>query len=119
MKREYRFILPTYERRTAPTSEADYRLRYALTDAHSWLRHALVRNFDGFTATEATGAWFNGKAQIVEPVILYDVAIEELPINTQVLREIAHHAGTMALQECVYLRDPSGNVEFINMKEDI
>ena len=90
-----------------------------LSDAHDWLEHALVRNFDGFTIVDGRGAWNNGQITIIERVRIYYVTIDPLPVNVRVLREIVQHLVDTSGEECIYFRDTDGHISFITPERKI
>jgi hypothetical protein len=86
--------------------------RERLRRAHQWLQHALVRNFNGYTAYEAQGAWDNGRRIVREPVMIYDIAIDPLPVNCCALSDIVRHLADTSGEEAIYLRWHDGRVLF-------
>jgi hypothetical protein len=82
--------------------------------AHNWLRRKLSDTFGGFTAHEAVGGWSTGGVVQIEPVVRYVVACPTDKQARVTLRLIAADLQRMGKQEAIYLRMPSGDVEFID-----
>lgn len=99
--REARLVLPAADNAGTP-----------LPNVHSGLQRELASAFGGFTQTMGFGGWVDNDGKTIsEPVAVYDVAIEEDAIDT--LRAIARRYCALAEQACVYLRLPTGSVEFV------
>ena len=100
--REYVIILP----RTA---------NYAC----EWLRTSLLDQFGGYTEHEATGAWKDPTGAVIfDDNAVFTVATD-IPTAGQAFQSLARIAGRIGDQQCVYLRDGDGNVEFVDCKETI
>lgn len=78
------------------------------------LRHKLAHSFGGYTETIGYGGWVDPRGELIaEAVIVYDVAMADTAENVTAIRALADHVRVAARQQAVYLRLPSGNVEFI------
>ncbi len=86
----------------------------SLDVTHDVLAEYLIDAFGGFTSQAVQGG-FKGEDGTVyrEAGTAYDVALDDSADNQAYLRGIARWAAGAADQECVYLRQPSGAVEFI------
>jgi hypothetical protein len=76
---------------------------------------ALCHHFGGFTRAEGFGGWFDQEHNRVvrEAVYVYDIACD-LSADTAVkLKHLAVNLLRDARQQAVYLRYPSGYVEFV------
>ena len=101
--REYVIILP----RTA---------NYAC----EWLRTSLLHQFGGYTEHEATGAWKDPTGAVIfDDNAVFTVATDRVLYTMRDLRVMARRAGLIGDQQCVYLRDSDGNVEFVDCKETV
>ena len=103
MLRETRIILPL---RTNDGKPLDW--------LHARLKRQLAEKFGGYTAFQSFGGWVDPKSGklIEEASVTYDVAAPEQSENyyLQILCEDLTEA---AQQECIYLRLPTGSVNFI------
>lgn len=102
-KREARIILPVFDNEGVD-----------LGAVHSDLKRHVCEAFGGFTATPSMGGWLSPTGKLhEEPGIAYDIACEDTATSRTVLRQIAFYLALEARQECIYLRLPSGRVEFV------
>jgi hypothetical protein len=102
-KREARIILPVYD-----NDGVD------LAAVHTDLKRHVCEAFGGYTATPSLGGWLSPTGKIhEEPGVAYDIACEDTAKARSELREIAFWLAVGARQECIYLRLPSGRVEFV------
>lgn len=107
--REARIILPRFDNDDV-----------ALTEVHTWLRRQLAGAFNGFTAADADGYWLGEKYTVYsERVTFYDVAMAPTGSNDLILRNVARVCGIMAKQQAVYVRYASGDVDIIDLTEEI
>lgn len=76
----------------------------------------LILSFDGVTVSDAEGHWRNSAGRTYhERVWQLHVACDETaPWTNSELRDVASHILHDAKQQSVYLRLPSGDVEFIS-----
>ena len=81
----------------------------SLAAVHKALAEKLVQAFGGYTAFNSWGPWKG----IVEPGVTYDVACEDSFGAVRNLRTIAQWARAVAGQDAIYLRLPSGTVQFV------
>lgn len=86
-----------------------------LSGVHQSLRQMLLDKFGGYTMTKGTGGWRNGAADQVEPVYVYDVAMERADVLK--LRDVARMVATDAGQHSVMIVTPNGDVEFVSPTE--
>ena len=86
----------------------------ALETVHDSLTEKLADIFGGFTRHNGIGGWRspNG-AMYREAVALYDVACEPSLDNLFKLRQLAQWLKGAARQQAIYLRMPTGHVEFV------
>lgn len=83
-----------------------------LTGVHQVLRERLMFQFGGYTMTKGIGGWNNtDRRAVVEPVFVYDIAMERA--DTPTLRRIAAQVAADAHQDCVMMVTPNGDVEFV------
>jgi hypothetical protein len=80
---------------------------------HAQLRQELMNAYGGYTSFNGVGAWRSDKADIIEPIVVYDVAMADLSHDCIVLFGIAKRICAAAQQECVYVRAPDGYVHFV------
>lgn len=75
----------------------------------------LTSNFGGVTVLrQVFGAWQDPQGKLYqEPVYVFDVAAPDNITSSIALRGIAKFAATEGGQLAVYLRHPSGTVEFV------
>jgi len=74
----------------------------------------IAKRFGGFTAWAAHGGWVNDNGELVqEPVRVVDVALGNGLYDMAYLRGLAKAWREWADQDCVYVRDPQGNVTLI------
>lgn len=71
------------------------------------LHRRLVSAFGGATETTGSGHFFDQ----TEPVLIFDVALEEK--DNKALLTIAAWLKNAAVQDCIYIRDFYGNVQFV------
>ena len=82
---------------------------------------ACASTFGGYTATQAQGGWINDAGDLIEePVTVITIAWEaNLATNAngalamtvnEALRWIALRVGRIAAQDCVYVKQPDGEV---------
>ena len=102
--REARLIVPLFDNRGA-----------SLTDTLVKVEHRLTAVFGGCTVIRSVfGSWVdNGGKVFREPVYVFDVAVQDTHANRETLRAIAVFAAVHGRQQSVYLRLPSGDVEFV------
>jgi hypothetical protein len=91
---------------------------YGLADLRTWVQKTLVEDFGGFTATHSFGGWKSPDGTVVtEAVMVYTIAMEDLPINVQRLHHIARIVVEDAQQEAVYVQNPNGTICFITAND--
>lgn len=78
--------------------------------AQSTLETSLTAAYGGWTALQALGNWHG----TTELVTVYEIGMEETNANASVLRMIARKFCHDAKQECVYIRNTFGHVEFVH-----
>lgn len=102
--REARIILP----RMGNNGES-------LNHVHTGLRRALCEAFGGCTAIIVQGSWINDddKKLYQEEGIAYDIAADDDATVDDQFRAIAARVAWDAKQFVIYLRLPSGKVEFV------
>ena len=96
--REARIILPL-----ASNSGA------SLSAVHQALAEKLTQAFGGYTAFNSWGPWKG----VTEPGITYDIACEDSFATARNLLNIAQWVRAVAGQNAVYLRGPTGTVQFV------
>lgn len=107
--REAQIILPL------PPGGASWDEVQENTRAHHQLKDMLLRHFNGYTSTLVSGAWRDSAGRTwPDESVAYTVAMEPTTDNEQVMRTAASWAGQAASQQCVYLRQASGEVEFVS-----
>jgi len=85
-----------------------------LDGTHDTLQHVLCDEFGGYTAQPVTGGYkANNGRMMHENGTAYDVAMPDDAANIGKLIQIGRWAAFVADQECVYVRTPSGRVEFV------
>jgi len=100
---EARVILPNQDNHGNDISHVHNRLGFMLAD-----------KFGGFTRQATCGGYVNGDGELqVEHGLAYDVAMPADKPNLDYIRAVAEWAANAADQECVYLRTPTGHVEFV------
>lgn len=87
----------------------------SLEAVHTNLKKAIVKAFGGYTATASEGGWYSEETDTLyeEPGKAYAIACKDSVTVRNTLRTIAEDFATIAEQECLYLRLPSGEVEFV------
>ena len=76
---------------------------------------AMVDAFGGCTVADAFGHWRDDSGAVVsEPVWQLIAAADDTADNDAALREIARDIGSAGRQWCMYVRYPSGAVEFVD-----
>lgn len=79
------------------------------------LETRLTSLFGGFTRTSGLGGWRDDYSRhIVEDIHVYDVAIPNTRAHADILRDVAAQVRRDFKQRSVYLRGPSGQVEFVD-----
>lgn len=74
----------------------------------------VARRFGGATVTDAFGVWTCPAGRLYrDPSWCIDIACPDTPDSVDNLRDIAGAIAEWAEQEAVYLRLPSGTVEFV------
>lgn len=88
-----------------------------VSGAHQDLKLALIRQFGGYTTFNVWGGWRHPTtgAIVEDESAAYDVAVPDNAVDG--LRRLAFQAGKTAHQDAVYLRLPTGEVEFIAIDE--
>lgn len=87
---------------------------------HLLLRRMLVRTWGGYNSSHVTGGWVDHAGTLYEDEgIAYDVAMEPHEGNNQILRSLAVDFGSRMGQLGVYLRYPSGDVEILDLEEEL
>lgn len=85
---------------------------------HQKLGEQLAAAFGGFTCFQGTGGWVDPSSgdTLVEPVFIYDVAIDsERDSPTDLIARFAIEAGEALDQTSVYVRYPNGAVDIIKI----
>lgn len=101
--KEARLIVPEFDKRVNH-----------LTRLHHLTAAYLTQNFGGYTRFYATGGWVDRSGAIIkEPVVIFDVAMEDTTHNEALMRGWAMFIAREADQSAVYLRHASGKVEFV------
>jgi hypothetical protein len=102
--REARIIF-THETRRGEVLYPNIHIRFL-----NWI----VDKFGGYTATRGSGAYRHKDGRLqTEPVMIVDIAVSDDPGQLHLLRDIARTFCREADQECVYLRNQFGDVEFV------
>ena len=78
------------------------------------VRALLLAQFGGYTETQGTGGWVGKTGTVTEPIIIFDVAMEPTEMNEMNMRTVAGFVRHRMNQECVYLRQANGQVEFVS-----
>jgi hypothetical protein len=99
-----------------PSQAADVKGTYHV-DTITWYGRAIAGIAGGFTATQATGGWIDGKGDlVVEPVTVFDCDLQ--PVNGShyvciaAFYRLAERIAAELHQDCVYL-SIDGKVEFV------
>jgi hypothetical protein len=86
----------------------------SLVFAHAALRDRLLEAFGGLTASDGRGIWRDPSGRVYdEPVTRYDVAMAPSNANVARLRDIAAELAKLASQEAVYVKSPTGSIDFV------
>jgi hypothetical protein len=81
-----------------------------------YLRANLLNYFGGYTEEAVSGAWLDPAGTVHrDHSIRFTVAIRTAVALHGVLRKLAIRAGELAGQQCVYVRDPDGQVHFLTL----
>jgi hypothetical protein len=103
--REARIILPVQDNDGHP-----------LAGIHAVLQSRLIEAFGGYTAIDCRGGWQSPNGTLHnDPGTAYDIACADDPSTEATLRALAHLLLIGTLQEAIYLRLPSGAVEFATL----
>lgn len=87
----------------------------SLGAVHNKLQTTLCKLFGGFTAVDSFGGWLSPEGKLYrEPGKLYKVAMEPTTSNAAVLRDIARGLAQEADQECIFVEQANGEVEFVS-----
>ena len=81
------------------------------------VRERLLAQFGGYTETRGTGGWVGKTCKVTEPIIIFDVAMAPSAENEDKMRAIARFVLVEMDQDCVYLRQANGQVEFVSPGE--
>ncbi len=108
MMKEARLIVPTHSRAGRPAPHVT-----------KTVRDFLITNFGGFTETIGSGGYRNQDGYIeLDAVLIFDVAIDyDMPSHQALMRGIARKVCIGLNQECVYLRQTNGLVEFVTQEK--
>ena len=88
--------------------------------AAEWLRTQFLDNFGGYTEHEATGAWKDPTGVVIfDHNAVFTVAVDDPGKHAETFRQMARTAGRMGEQQSVYLKLPSGGVEFIDTADKV
>ena len=77
------------------------------------VRALLLAQFGGYTETRGTGGWVGKTCTVTEPIIIFDVAMDPTEMNEMNMRTVAGFVLAKMDQDCVYLRQANGQVEFV------
>ena len=81
------------------------------------VRALLLAQFGGYTETRGTGGWVGKTCTVTEPIIIFDVAMAPSAENEDKMRTVAGFVRHRMNQDCVYLRQANGQVEFVSPGE--
>lgn len=120
---------PGLDAQDTPTPLHEARLIVPMFDNHGrdlipllrWVEESLITDFGGCTVLrQVFGAWRDPATGDLyrEPVYVFDVAVPDTDHSAAQLRNIARKAATRGEQQSVYLRLPSGAVEFVKPAHD-
>lgn len=70
---------------------------------HADVQRRLAETFGGWTMHYGEGGWLSDNMNVVEQVAVYDVAMDDTPMNRETMRDIAHNVRSDLEQESVYL----------------
>ena len=103
MTREARICLPQFDNN-----------KCSLAGVRDQLAAVLAEAFGGFTLLEGQGAWIGPEKQVYDgPVYVFEIACPDDGKTADALRFVVSMFKAIAEQEAVYLRLPSGEVEFV------
>lgn len=77
------------------------------------IRGLLLAQFGGYTETQGQGGWVGKKGAAADPIVIFDVAMEPTLVNAANLRTVAELIHGRTGQDCVYVRQANGLVEFV------
>lgn len=86
--------------------------------AHQIMAEQLIDAFGGYTSVAGSGGWDSGTEVSTEPVVVYDVAMEDTDANVDRLGEIALDAARALRQKAVYIRRPDGEVLILDVAKE-
>lgn len=73
----------------------------------------IMREFGGYTKAVGEGAWVDPTGQaIVEPVMIFTVAVAETVASEAALLDVAEYVRAAGQQQSVYVELPGGQVRF-------
>jgi hypothetical protein len=108
------WIYGMIERHCATLSAWAWRKRWHNRANVRRLEVMLCERFGGFTRLDAFGGWRHAGRTFREPMLVYDVALNSDMLDAvSELRSTAATAKRYLRQEAIYLRLPSGDVEFV------